>query len=400
MTPEKLYYKLMPVAGSSNEYYIDLLADDKTLAGVNRYDTGNDISDSEANDQAGYTDTSTKTFWADMNGSTFYLAHVPNDGDAYNSYGWHGGTGDTSFYQLFNGDKEGATNRNVVGNMKGWKIQNNGGMYRFIVTVDPSTGVPTQWRYESHPNEIVIYKISADANWTTDGFLYCSRKADANKTGNYHGYNQKFFGTTTFTQNGEFAFLLGDKWFKRNKNSESNTYTKNTSLFGDGQPNLVFEYASGTYGVMFNPTQDEYQLVGASGSSITTPITIWIAGNAVSTAELTGTYANWSTTNSILLTYDDGEACWKGTIPFYTNKYMRFLNNNNKATNWGEDSYAPTADGTCENDDTQLYNHVNYNYSASTGTNINFLKPSGTYTVRFYMKAAEGEEFSSLPEYW
>ena len=397
VTPEKLYYKLMPVAGSSNEYYIDLLADDKTLAGVNRYDTGNDISDSEANDQASYADTSLKTFWADMNGSTFYLAHVPTDGAAFNSYGWNNAT---NFYGLFNGDDSAGTDRPLYSGNKGWKIQNNGGMYRFIVTVDPSTGVPTQWRYESRPDEIVIYKISADANWTTDGFLYCSRKEDANKSGNYHGYNQKFFGTTTFTQNGEFAFLLGDKWFKRNKNNESNTYTKNTSLFGDGQPNLVFEYASGTYGVMFNPTQDEYQLVGASGSSITTPITIWIAGNAVSTAELSGTYSSWSTNNSTQLTYDDQEACWKATIPFYNNKFMRFLNNNNKATNWGEDSYAPTAEGTCENGDTQLNNHVNYNYSASTGTNINFLKPSGTYTVRFYMKAAEGEEFSSQPEYW
>lgn len=397
VTPEKLYYKLMPVTGSSNEYYIDLLADDKTLAGVNRYDTGNDISDSEANDQAGYTDTSTKTFWADMNNSTFYLAHVPTDGATFNSYGWNHAT---NFYGLSNTDSSAGTNKDLYSGNKGWQIQNNGGMYRFIVTVNPSTGVPTQWRYESRPDEIVIYKISADANWTTDGFLYCSRKEDANKTGNYHGYNQKFFGTTTFTHDGEFAFLLGDKWFKRNKNSESNTYTKNTSLFGDGQPNLVFEYASGTYGVMFNPTQDEYQLVGASGSNATTPITIWIAGNAVSTAELSGTYSNWSTSNSIQLTYDDGEGCWKAQIPFYSNKYMRFLNNNNKATNWGEDSYAPTADGTCENGDTQLYNHVNYNYSASTGTNINFLKPSGTYTVRFYMKAAEGEEFSSQPEYW
>ena len=397
VTPEKLYYKLMPVTGSSNEYYIDLLADDKTLAGVNRYDTGNDISDSEANDQASYTDTSAKTFWADMNNSTFYLAHVPTDGAAYNSYGWNNAT---NFYGLSNTDSSAGTNKDLYSGNKGWQIQNNGGMYRFIVTVDETTGTPVSWRYESRPDEIVIYKISADANWTTDGFLYCSRKEDANKSGNYHGYNQKFFGTTTFTQNGEFAFLLGDKWFKRNKNNESNTYTKNTSLFGDGQPNLVFEYASGTYGVMFNPTQDEYQLVGASGSNVTTPITIWIAGNAVSTAELSGTYSSWSTSNSIQLSYDDGEACWKGTIPFYTNKYMRFLNNNNKATNWGEDSYAPTADGTCENGDTQLYNHVNYNYSASTGTNINFLKPSGTYTVRFYMKAAEGEEFSSQPEYW
>ena len=398
VTPEKLYYKLMPVAGSSNEYYIDLLADDKTLAGVNRYDTGNDISDSEADAQANFN-SKDKTFWADMNNSTFYLAHVPTDGAAFNSYGWNNAT---NFYGLTNGDTSAGTNKTLVADNKGWQIQNNGGMYRFIVTVDQS-GVPTHWRYESRPNEIVIYKVSSDANWTTDGFLYCSRKAGANPGGNYHGYNQKFFGTTTFTQNGEFAFLLGDKWFKRNKNSESNTYTKNTSLFGagqPGQPNLVFEYASGTYGVMFNPTQDEYQLVGASGSNATTPITIWIAGNAVSTAELTGTYANWSTTNSIELTYDNGEGCWKAQIPFYSNKYMRFLNNKNKATNWGEDSYAPTADGRCENGDTQLYNHVNYNYSASTGTNINFLKPSGTYIVRFYMKAAKGEEFSSLPEYW
>ncbi len=398
VTPEKLYYKLMPVAGSSNEYYIDLLADDKTLAGVNRYDTGNDISDSEANDQASYADTSAKTFWADMNGSTFYLAHVPTDGAAFNSYGWNNAT---DFYGLFNGDDVAGTDRPLYSGNKGWKIQNNGGMYRFIITVDETTGAPLSWRYENHPDEIVIYKISADANWTTDGFLYCSRKEDANKDGNYHGYNQKFFGTTTFVHDGEFCFLLGDKWFKRNKNNTSVTYTKNTSLDDDGTaPNLVFEYASGTYGVMYNPTQDEYQLVGASGSNATTPITIWIAGNAVSTAELSGTYSNWSTSNSIQLTYNDEEGCWKGTIPFYTNKYMRFLNNNNKATNWGEDSYAPTADGTCENDDTQLYNHVNYNYSASTGTNINFLKPSGTYTVRFYMKAAKGEEFSSLPEYW
>ena len=396
-TPEKLYYKLMPVAGSSNEYYIDLLADDKTLAGVNRYDTGNDISDSEANDQASYTDTSTKTFWADMNNSTFYLAHVPTDGAAFNSYGWSNAT---NFYGLRNSDSSAGTNKDLYSGNKGWQIHNNGGMYRFIITVDETTRAPLSWRYESRPDEIVIYKISADANWTTDGFLYCSRKAGATPGGNYHGYNQKFFGTATFTHDGEFAFLLGDKWFKRNKNSKSNTYTKNTSLFGDGQPNLVFEYADGTYGVMFNPTQDEYQLVGASGSNATTPITIWIAGNAVSTAELSGIYSSWSTSNSIQLTYDDGEACWKGTIPFYTNKYMRFLNNNNKATNWGEDSYAPTADGTCENGDTQLNNHVNYNYSASTGTNINFLKPSGTYTVRFYMKAAEGEEFSSQPEYW
>lgn len=396
VTPSKLRYKLLPVTGSSNEYYIDLHADDKTLAGVNRYDTGNDISDAEANAQASF-DSKDKTLWADMNGSTFYLAHVPTNGAAYNSYGWNNAT---YFYGLSNDDSSAGTKKDLYSDNKGWQISNNGGMYRFIITVDATTGVPTHWRYESHPNELVIYRVSADANWTVDAFLYCSRKEDANKSGNYHGYNQKFFGTTTFTQNGEFAFLLGDKWFKRNKNNVSNTYTKNTSLFGDGQPNLVFEYASGTYGVMFNPTQDEYQLVGASGSNVTTPITIWIAGNAVSTAELSGTYSNWSTTNSIQLTYNDEEGCWKAQIPFYSNKYMRFLNNNNKATNWGEDSYAPTADGTCENGDTQLYNHVNYNYSASTGTNINFLKPSGTYTVRFYLKAAEGEEFSSQPEYW
>lgn len=391
VNPTKLHYKMLPVTGSNNEYYIDLLADDKTLAGVNLYSTGNDISDTEAND-----DTSHSTYWADMNNSTFYVAHVPTDNAAYNSYGWNN---DSYFYGLFNNNATQGTNRELYSGKKGWQIQNNGGMYRFIITVD-SNGVPASWRYESHPNEIVIYKVSAASNWTTDTYLYCTRRADANKQGNYHGYNQKFFGTANFTQDGEFVFLLGDKWFKRSKNNSTVTYTKNTSLADVEAPNLVFQYATGTYGVMFNPTQDEYQLVGASTSSTTTPISIWIAGNAVSTAELTGTYSNWTTTNSIQLTYDEQEACWKATIPFYTNKYMRFLNNNNKSTNWGEDEYAPTADGTCANGDTQLHNHVNYNYSASTGTNINFLKPSGTYTVRFYMKAAEGEEFTSMPEYW
>lgn len=390
ISPSYLHYKLLPLNGSTTEYYIDLLADDKTLAGCNRYSTGSDVSDTDANN-----DTSHATFWADMNNSTFKLAYVATDDSPITTT--YGSSASGSQYKLQTGDGTNATSKSFGGD--NWQVVNNGGMYRFIVTVNAS-GVPQSWRYEKYPNQLVIYKLSAASDWTIDGFFYCTRAAGADTSGNYHGYNQKFFGTTNFTQDGEFAFLLGNKWFKRNKNNESIQYTKNTSWDDTGSaPNLKFKHATGTYGAMFDPTQDGYQLVGPSGST-EEPVRIYMIGNAVGTSETSDNFNDWDTSNSTELTYSEEEGCWKGTIDLKKGKYMRFLYNNVKDRNFGEDSYAPTADGTCTNGDTQLNNHVSYNNAVAGGTNINFLKSSGTYTVRFYMDAAEGKDFTSEATYW
>lgn len=389
-SPSYLHYKLQPLNGSTTEYYIDLLADDKTLAGCNRYSTGNDVSDTDAND-----DTSHATFWADMNNSTFKLAYVATDDSPITTT--YGSSAAGSTWKLQPADETPTTEKVFGGD--NWEVRNIGGMYRFIVTVDAS-GVPQSWRYEKYPNQLVIYKLSAASDWTIDGFFYCTRAAGADTSGNYHGYNQKFFGTTNFTQDGEFAFLLGNKWFKRNKTNESNQYTKNTSWDDNGSAqNLKFQHATGTYGAMFDPTQDEYQLVGPSGST-EEPVRIYMIGNAVGTSETSDNFNDWDTSKSTELTYSEEEGCWKGTIDLKKGKYMRFLYNKVKDRNFGEDSYAPTADGTCTNGDTQLNNHVSYNNAAAGGTNINFLKSSGTYTVRFYMDAAEGKDFTSEATYW
>lgn len=389
-SPSYLHYKLQPLNGSTTEYYIDLLADDKTLAGCNRYSTGNDVSDTDAND-----DTSHATFWADMNNSTFKLAYVATDDSPITTT--YGSSAAGSTWKLQPADETPTTEKVFGGD--NWEVRNIGGMYRFIVTVDAS-GVPQSWRYEKYPNQLVIYKLSAASDWTIDGFFYCTRAAGADTSGNYHGYNQKFFGTTNFTQDGEFAFLLGNKWFKRNKTNESNQYTKNTSWDDNGSAqNLKFQHATGTYGAMFDPTQDEYQLVGPSGST-EEPVRIYMIGNAVGTSETSDNFNDWNTSNSTELTYSEEEGCWKGTIDLKKGKYMRFLYNKVKDRNFGEDSYAPTADGTCTNGDTQLNNHVSYNNAAAGGTNINFLKSSGTYIVRFYMDAAEGKDFTSEATYW
>ncbi len=375
----KLHYKLSPLNGSTTEYFIDLFADDKTMAGVNRYSTGNDMSDSEG-------------VYADMDRSTFKLCYIssndgnpvtysPNaNGDSY----WLTNTTPPSSFQTLNQSTS-----------KSWYVQNNGGMYRLIIKVNAS-GTPISWNFENHPNQLVIYKLSAASNWTIDGFFYCTRSASGNHSGNYHGYNQQFFGTSTFTKDGEFLFLLGDRWLKRNKNNTNNKYTKNTSWDDTGgAPNLTFEYATGVYGVMYNPTQDEYQLRGPGNSS--DKIEIWIAGNAVSSAESTSNFSDWSTNNSIQLTYSDAEACWKGTLVFTKNKDMRFLHNNDKTKYFGEDANAPTSATVAVGGDTQLNNKVAYK---NLNNNIHFLIPSGRYIVRFYMKAAEGKNFTDEAVYW
>lgn len=390
ISPSYLHYKLLPLNGSTTEYYIDLLADDKTLAGCNRYSTGNDVSDTDAND-----DTSHATFWADMKNSTFKLAYVATDDSPITTT--YGSSAAGSTWKLQPADETPTTEKVFGGD--NWEVKNIGGMYRFIVTVN-ANGVPQSWRYEKYPNQLVIYKLSAASHWTIDGFFYCTRAAGANKSGNYHGYNQKFFGTTNFTKDGEFAFLLGNKWFKRNKNNESKQYTKDTSWDDTGSaPNLKFQHATGTYGAMFDPTQDGYQLVGPSGST-EEPVRIYMIGNAVGTSETSDNFNDWDTSKSTELTYSKEEGCWKGTIDLNKGKYMRFLYNNVKDRNFGEDNYAPALNETCANGDTQEKNHVNFNRSEDTGNNIKFLLESGTYTVRFYMDAAKGKDFTSEATYW
>ncbi len=364
-TTSKLHYKLQPYGDSGNQYYFDLISDTKNMAGIHDYSLNRDLNQEDV-------DNSASIYFIDMN-SKFGLAWV--HGGSISKYGGSG-------YELHDGDSGAETERNLAGNTL-WSTINNGGMYRLIVTVDDN-GTPVSWHYESQPNTIVAYKADAASNWTVDNFIYCTRTAPNATDYDYHGYNHRFSGVTQFTQNENFAFIIGNRWFT--KGNTTATYTKNTSFGNNTQ--LTFEHATGGYVVMYDPLEDIYHLAGPDGE-ITSPITMWMAGSALN--ETSDGFSTWSTANSTELTFDPTGRCWTGTVTLDQGRDFRFLVNNDKAKNMGEDNTGG---------DTQLFNHVQYESSASSGTNIDFTLDSWSYTVCFYMEAGVGHDFTDQAIYW
>lgn len=343
----KMTYKLL--SRGDNEYYIDLYAA-SVLFNTQEYSLG-----------------SNKSLTIDMNNTTFQLAYVAADNASPNTY--YPNT--TSNYVLTNSDGTASTEK-FFGSANSWQIQNNGGMYRFVIKVDDS-GKPIAWWYESAPQKIVAYKIGASSNWTTGGFLYCSSSTS-------NSYNKNFFGTVSFETNEEFKFMLGNYYWGKRSNS-TNDYSQDVAVDGSDN-NLMFQYSDGAYLTEFNPERD-YILSGGN----TNPARIFILGSAVS-GETSDTYANWDPSKSIELVYDPSEQCFKATIPFTTGKDMRFLLSRDAeavaptslATNFGEDTNKPGSGG-----DTDDFNYVAYNSASTSGTNIDFNPASGTYTIRFYI---------------
>lgn len=392
-----LHYKMKKVTGTTNQYYIDILGTTYTLAGVHSFGRY-DISGNE-------------NLWINPLGHSFNVVRVSGGNKTY-----YGTSGDN--YTFTNNDPNYGTSNTAYSNVtlgnNLWKIGtadgngDNGGMYHFVITVDEN-GAVTSWQYTSDPKKVVAYKLG-DTSWTTDDYLYCSR-VNTTEGGNYKGYNQNFSGSATCYKDKEFAFLIGDVWFKANENKSSKTYTKNTATWiSEGnatssgtQENLKFEYTDGAYAMQFNPTQNEYQLWGGNGGGTDKPTKIYIIGNAVGT-DNGSTFTSWGYNNAIELIYDTEEGCWKGTVPFTAaaDNAFRFLYNRDDymlEMNLGEDSNAPGS-GT----DTWKNNKVSFNTTSTTGTNIGFTgtngETTGTYTVRFYMEAAEGKRFQDARTYW
>lgn len=392
-----LHYKMKKVTGTTNQYYIDILGTTYTLAGVHSFGRY-DISDNE-------------NLWINPLGHSFNVVRVSGGNKTY-----YGTSGDN--YTFTNNDPNYGTSNTAYSNVtlgnNLWKIGtadgngDNGGMYHFVITVDEN-GAVTSWQYTSDPKKVVAYKLG-DTSWTTDDYLYCSR-VNTTEGGNYKGYNQNFSGSATCYKDKEFAFLIGDVWFKANENKSSKTYTKNTATWiSEGnatssgtQENLKFEYTDGAYAMQFNPTQDEYQLWGGNGGGTDKPTKIYIIGNAVGT-DNGSTFTSWGYKNAIELIYDTEEGCWKGTVPFTAaaDNAFRFLYNRDDymlEMNLGEDSNTPGNGG-----DTWQNNKVSFNTTSTTGTNIGFTgtngETTGTYTVRFYMEAAEGKRFQDARTYW
>ena len=245
----QMHYSFKKLPNSDNEYYFDLLGTE--FNGVNPV------------------------------GIDFRLALVREDNGNVAYYGWNNTT-DEAAYNLFAGDLKKDTKRELVRDGKKWNVSDNGGMYRLIVTLNDD-GTPSEWRYESYPNTLVMYRVGDSSNWTATSFLY--RSTDD---------SDAWFQGTGYMENGEgYKWLMaGNKWIP------------------DGN-NLTFSGDTGVY------------LLQAKTD-----------GTAAATDQISNLVFSSNGTDTAM-TYDIDESCWYTTVDLANNQTFTF---NNGGTTWGEDS--------------------------------------------------------------
>lgn len=310
------------------------------------------------------------------NNRTFQIAYVDADGNktVYSP--------SASYDYTLTKDDNTAGDAKTPGNgSTTWKIQDNGGMYDFVVKVD-ADGKPTSWYYESDPNRLVSYKASSKSNWTTEGFLYCVKKSsDAAES----GYCKNFFGTIPMVKDEEFKFITGNYWLGQKYGSE--TYGKNVAIAGTAgdAPNLHNLY-DGIYPIEYNLDRTDYQLAGNDQ----TPLRIFMIGSALNSS-LGDDFTKWNPADATELVYDPDEQCYKGTVTLAKNGQFRFLRDTHSSgpatsleLNFGEDSDTP---GDASGSDTDDNNYVAYNSTSSSGSNVVFNPETNIYNVRFYIEA-------------
>lgn len=258
---------------------------------------------------------------------------------------------------------------------KTWKIQDNGGMYDFVVKVD-ADGKPTSWYYQSDPNRLVSYKASSTSNWTTEGFLYCVKNNGVDASS---GYCKNFFGTIPMVKDEEFKFITGNYWLGQKYGSE--TYGKNVAIGGTSgdAPNLHSPYG-GIYPIEYNLDRTDYQLAGKDE----TPLRIFMIGSALNSS-LSDTYTDWDPTQAAELVYDKDEQCYKGTVSLAKGKQFRFLRDTQSSgpatslkLNFGEDGDTPGDDSGSDTDDN---NYVAYNEASTSGKNVVFNPETNIYIM-------------------
>lgn len=303
------------------------------------------------------------------NDKTFQIAYFDADGNKtlYSP--------STDGYKLTSTDTGAGTEQTFGTSSNTWKIQDNGGMYDFVVKVD-ADGKPTNWYYQSDPNRLVSYKASSTSNWTTEGFLYCVKN---NGVGASSGYCKNFFGTIPMVKDEEFKFITGNYWL----GARYDTGANGTNVGIGDAPNLKNPY-DGIYPIEYNLDRTDYQLAGGDQ----TPPRIFMIGSALNSS-LGDDFTKWNPADATELVYDKDEQCYKGTVTLAKNGQFRFLcdkNSSGSATslelNFGEDGNTPGNGG-----DTNENNHVAYNDNSIKGTNVVFNPETNTYNVRFYIEA-------------
>lgn len=308
------------------------------------------------------------------NNSTFKIAYVDENGNTTTFC-------PSSNYSLTSSDASTSTAATAQSfgstTSTQWTVTDNGGMYDLVVIVD-ADGKPTKWYYESDANRIVAYKASSTSNWTTEAFLYCVKDASTAST----GYCNNFFGTMPMVQDEEFKFILCNRWFGMH-NNRTDEYTKDIAI---NATDNIKSNNDGNFPVEFNCTRDNYIINGGDK----TPTRIFMIGSALNSS-LDDTFTDWDPADATELVYNKEEGCYKGTVKLTKGKVFRFLRDKNSSgaatsleLNSGEDSNVPGASGATDTDDN---NHVAYNTTSTSGTNVTFNPETNVYNVRFYIEA-------------
>lgn len=307
------------------------------------------------------------------------------------------------------------------------------GSYKYYITVDKTTGKPSKWEIKYTDLKRVAYFISTDksASALTIGSIR------VNSTSNFG--SGKYFGSLYIDKGGEYYAISNDlranevidKGYSYGYGAMKNqidrpTYNK-LFLFGNNGVDATtgtddaklaankgtFKMPSitGVYVLEFNSNKGNNSVEGNYGgtgaeiinrSGINVISSLSMVGPAIP-GTTTGNVWDWASTVADM-DFDVSENCYKLTIATTEenkNKEFRFVGDHTQKINWFENSNVDQSEKAAIYNNDGIYgtghkaspsdpNEISYTESGLTVNSgkdyhINWNRPAGTWTVRFYI---------------
>ncbi len=307
------------------------------------------------------------------------------------------------------------------------------GSYKYYITVDKTTGKPSQWEIKYTDLKRVAYFISTDksASALTIGSIR------VNSTSNFG--SGKYFGSLYIDKGGEYYAISNelraneviDKGYSYGYGAIKNqidrpTYNK-LFLFGNNgvdattgtddaklaanKGTFTMPSITGVYVLEFNSNKGNNSVEGNYGgtgaeiinrSGMNVISSLSMVGPAIP-GTTTGNEWDWASTVADM-DFDVSENCYKLTIATTEenkNKEFRFVGDHTKKINWFENSNDDQKEKAAKYNNDGTYgigheaspsdpNEISYTESGLTVNSgadyhINWNRPAGTWTVRFYI---------------
>lgn len=307
------------------------------------------------------------------------------------------------------------------------------GSYKYYITVDKTTGKPSKWEIKYTDLKRVAYFISTDksASALTIGSIR------VNSTSNFG--SGKYFGSLYIDKGGEYYAISNDlranevidkgysygygamknqidrptynKLFLFGNNGVDATTSTNDAKLAANKGTFIMPSITGVYVLEFNSNKGNNsvegnyggtgaEIINRSGSNVITSLSM--VGPAIP-GTTTGNEWDWASTVADM-DFDVSENCYKLTIVTTEenkNKEFRFVGDHTQKINWFENSNVDQSEKAAiyNNDGTYGTGHkaspsdpneISYTESGLTVNSgedyhINWNRPAGTWTVRFYI---------------